>query len=152
MLKNHKFIVFCEEHYNPLGAIRSLGENGIKPIVVVLKSAFRCASYSKFIDKCYFIDTIEDGYNLIKEKWGNEADKPFIITCDDRITEFLDVHYDDLKDKFIFYNAGEAGRIAYFMDKYNILQIAKECGLDTLDAWSVKKGEIPEDIVYPVIT
>lgn len=154
MLKNHKFIVFCEEHYNPLGAIRSLGENGFKPIVVVLKSAYRCASYSKFIDQCYFIDTIEQGYNLIIDKWGDCKDsyKTIIITCDDRITEFLDAHYDDLKESFIFYNAGESGRISYFMDKYNILQIAQECGLKTPEAWAVDKGEIPEDITYPIIT
>ena len=37
-LKKHKFIVIGYEHYNPLGVIRSLGENGIRPIVMMLKS------------------------------------------------------------------------------------------------------------------
>lgn len=36
-LANHKFIVFSEEHYNPLGVIRSLGEEGIKPIGIIIK-------------------------------------------------------------------------------------------------------------------
>ena len=34
-LRNHKFIVLCEDHYNPLGIVRSLGEEGIKPFVVL---------------------------------------------------------------------------------------------------------------------
>ena len=29
MLQNRKFIVFGIDHYNPLGVLRSLGENGI---------------------------------------------------------------------------------------------------------------------------
>lgn len=31
ILKKHEFIVIGFEHYNPLGVIRSLGENGIRP-------------------------------------------------------------------------------------------------------------------------
>ena len=27
----HTVIVFAQEHYNPLGLIRSLGENGVNP-------------------------------------------------------------------------------------------------------------------------
>lgn len=34
-LKEYTFIVFGEEyHYNPLGVVRSLGEEGIRPIVI----------------------------------------------------------------------------------------------------------------------
>ena len=36
MVTNHKCIVFAEEHYNPLGVIRSLGENGIKSIGIFI--------------------------------------------------------------------------------------------------------------------
>ena len=38
MLKNHDFIVFGAEHYNPLTVIRSLGKNGIYPIVIAIKN------------------------------------------------------------------------------------------------------------------
>lgn len=34
-LKKHKFILLCEDHYNPLGICRSLGEVGITPIPIV---------------------------------------------------------------------------------------------------------------------
>ena len=34
-LREHKFIVFCQDHYNPLGIVRSLGEEGIRTIVIL---------------------------------------------------------------------------------------------------------------------
>ena len=36
-LNGHIVIVFALEHYNPLGLIRSLGENGINPIYFSIK-------------------------------------------------------------------------------------------------------------------
>ena len=64
----------------------------------------------------------------------------------------MDNHYDELKDKFYFFNAGEHGRINYFMDKNNILELAKKHGLNVLESRVCKKGEIPERLRYPVIT
>ena len=68
------------------------------------------------------------------------------------ITSFLDTHYDEMKDKFIFFNAGEAGRITYFMDKDNINQLARKHGLNVATTWRVDRGVIPETIEFPIIT
>lgn len=48
MVTNHKCIVFAEEHYNPLGVIRSLGESGIKSIGIFINSKEKLASKSKY--------------------------------------------------------------------------------------------------------
>ena len=37
MYRNHLIIVFAIDHYNPLGVIRSLGENGIRPIYIAIR-------------------------------------------------------------------------------------------------------------------
>lgn len=37
-LKEHLFIFVGEEHYTPLGVIRSLGENGIEPVAIILRN------------------------------------------------------------------------------------------------------------------
>ncbi len=58
-LKDRKFIVFCVEHYNPLGIIRSLGEKGIYPIVIILNDNVKIASKSRYIFKLHSVDTIE---------------------------------------------------------------------------------------------
>lgn len=153
MLNKHKFIVFALDHYNPLGVIRSLGENGISPIFIAVKHRVDLGTKSKYLSKCHKVDSVEEGYKLLLENYGNETENlPFLITCDDRTTGYLDEHYDELKDKFMFFNAGEKGRIEKYMDKNTILELAKKHGLKVLETRVVNKGEVPEDLEYPIIT
>lgn len=146
------YIEFGEEHYNPLGLIRSLGETGIRPVAIITKGDFRFASKSKYISKLFLVDTIEDGYKVLIENYGNEKNKPILYTTDDKVTSFLDNHYEEIKDKFIFYNAGKNGRITEFMDKDNINKLAVKHGFKVAKNWVVKPGEIPKDIEYPIMT
>lgn len=152
MLSNHKFIVFALDHYNPLGMIRTLGENGIAPIYIAVKHKIDIGVKSKYVSRVHKVESVEEGYHILLEEYGNEEIKPFLFTSDDRTTGYLDEHYDDLKDKFIFFNAGEAGRITEFMDKEKILELAQKHGLKVLDTRVFSKGEIPEDLDYPIIT
>ena len=116
-IKQHLFIVMGYEHYNPLGVIRSLGENDILPIVIVLKGKTHVASSSKYIRKVHRVKDNDEAYKVLIQYYGQEQKKPFIIPCDDNITEYLDRRYDEIKDKFYFSNAGEQGRITYFQNK-----------------------------------
>ena len=148
----HKVIVFALEHYNPLGHIRSLGENGINPIYISVKRRGPVACLSKYISTCHHVDSVEEGYQLLLNLYGNEEKKPYLIFSDDKSVGFFDLHYNEIKDKFIFFNAGKTGRINEFMDKQEILNIAKKHGFNVLESWVVKLGKIPEGIKYPVIT
>lgn len=157
MDKNSKAIaiVFCGEHYNPLGVIRSLGENGVTPNAIVVKSRTPLASNSKWIGELTLVDNLEEGYRVLLEKYGEEHRKgplPFLFTSDDKTTSFLDAHFDELNGKFRFFNAGERGRIAHYMNKDEINKCALRHGMNVLRTWVVKKGEIPSDIEYPIIT
>lgn len=153
MEKNKRiFIEFGEEHYNPLGLIRSLGEENIRPVAIIKKGEFRFASKSRYISKLYIVDSIEEGYNILLKEYGNENIKPVIYTTDDQITSFLDKKYDEIKDKFIFYNAGQAGRITKYMNKNTINELAVKHGLKVAKSWNIKKNEIPENLEYPVMT
>lgn len=150
--RRNKYIVFCEEHYNPLGAIRSLGEAGIKPIVIIIRSRLRIASCSKYISKLHIVDSIEEGYKLLLSKYSNKGNKAFIITCDDKITSYLDSHYEQLIKYFYFFNAGKPGLVTYYMDKNNINLIAEKHGFNVAKTHVVKLGDIPDGLYYPIIT
>ena len=152
MIQDHKFIVFALDHYNPLGVIRSLGEAGISPIYIAERHGEYFATKSKYLKECYEVEDAAEGYKILMEKYGNEQEKPFLITCDDKTTGYLDERYEELKDKFIFFNAGATGRIEEFMDKNNILECAKRHGLKVLETRVVNHGEVPEDLEYPIIT
>lgn len=154
MLKEHIFIVFGIEHYNPLGIIRSLGEWGIRPIFIAIPGRAKVASCSKYISKCHYVKDFEEGCRLLLDEYGNypASQLPFVITSDDEQVSYMDEHYAEYKDRFIFFNAGKSGRITEFMDKYKVLQLAKKHGLKILDTQIAERGNIPKGLQYPIIT
>ena len=153
-INGHLCIVFAQEHYNPLGMLRGMGMNRINPVYVSVKRRGEVATKSKYISRLHRVDTVEEGYQLVMKEYGNfdHSHKPFILLSDDKCMGYFDEHYDEVKDKFIIYNAGSQGRISEFMDKYKIQQLAKKHGFHVLDSFVVNKGEIPEGLVYPIIT
>lgn len=155
-IKDSLCIVFAIEHYNPLGVIRSLGEYGIKPVYIAVKGKARVASSSKYIQRCHFVDSVQEGYEILMREYGQysqqEGRLPFLFTCDDKTMEFLDKSFEELDGKFIFFHAGKNGGITKYMDRNNILQLARKHGLNTLEAWVTERGVIPDSVTYPVIT
>lgn len=153
MLEERKFIVFALEHYNPLGMIRSFGVMDIYPIYISVKRRYEIANKSKYISKLHKVDSIQEGYDLLMREYGNEKVKPYLVFSDDKSMGFFDLRYNEWKDKFIGFNAGEQGRINRFIDKLEILQCAKRHGLNVLESVTVRKdSEIPKDLWYPIIT
>ena len=156
MYTNHLVIVFAIDHYNPLGVIRSLGENGIRPIYIAIRHRVELGVKSKYVSKVHQVDSVEEGYQVLMENYGEvykTGEKPFLLFSDDKSVGYFDLKYDEVKDKFITYNAnGVQGRIMEFMDKKNILDLAKKHGLNVLEPVVVNKGEIPEGLEYPIIT
>lgn len=153
-LCGHLCIVFALEHYNPLGMLRGLGENGINPVYISIKRRGEVATKSRFISRLHRADTIEDGYRLLLREYGDFdwEHRPILFFSDDKSMGFFDEHYDEVKDKFILYNARTPGRINQFMDKFAVQQLAKKHGLKVLDSYVVNRGKIPEGLTYPVIT
>lgn len=149
----HLIIVFALEHYNPLNMIRAFGEKGINPVYISVRRRYEVATQSKYISELHRVDSVEEGYAFLMEKYGNEKKKPYIVFSDDRSVGYFDLNYDEWKDKFVTYNAGRTGRINEFMDKYEIQQCAKRHGFNVLDSYVIKKGDaIPNGLWYPVIT
>lgn len=151
-VKQHLFIIYGTQGSNTLGQIRSLGGLGIKPIVVFLhKSTFR-VDKSKYIEKSYSFSDINEGLNFIIKQFGQKSPKPFLYTDCDEIMGIFDKRYNELIDKFYFWNAGVSGRLTYYMDKNNQVNLAKECGMLVPKTEVVKVGELPKGLSYPIFT
>lgn len=146
----HKHICLVEDHYNPLGIVRSLGEEGIKPIVLLCSEHPHLVNKSKYIGELHRFDTIEEGYEYLITHYGNETLKPFIYNGSDNITLLLDQHYEELKDKFYFTNG--QGKIKKFLQKYDITQAAVECELLIPNEELLNVGDMPSKLNYPVFT
>lgn len=156
MWNEHLFIVIAIDHYNPLGVIRSLGENGIRPIYISIKGKVKIASYSKYLQKTHFADSVEAAYKVLIKEYGGvyreTKKKPFVLCSDDKTISLLDYRYNEIKDLFYFFNAGETGRINKYMNKKAILELADKHGLNVLKSVVCEKGQLPTALRYPVIT
>lgn len=151
-LKSRTWIVIGLDHYSPLGIIRSFGELGINPVYISVKNKARVTTRSKYISTCYIVDTAEEAYNIVMEKYAGITPMPIIIISEDYTMQCFDNHYDELVGKFLVFNAGRKGRITEYMDKMNILNVAKKHGINVLDTVVTDRGVIPENLEYPVIT
>lgn len=151
-IKNHKCIVFGPDHYNPLGVIRSLGEAGVYPIVILWANSPVLVNHSRYISKLYVVDSIESGYKILTTIYGNEDEKPFLFLTMDKIVSFIDSHYNEIKNKFITYNGGGQGRLNWLINKDNITNLGMQAGLDVPAKEVVETGVLPNHVKYPVIT
>ena len=71
MLEGRTIIVFGIEHYNPLGIIRSLGEQGIHPVFIAIPGRADVASASKYVEKCHRVKDYVEGCQLLLEEYGD---------------------------------------------------------------------------------
>lgn len=150
---DNKVIVFGSDHYNTLGVIRSLGESGIKPYVVICCKGKSFVSKSKYIERVYLVENESEGIELIFSTFGEEMFKPIIFCTSDLSAHTVDKTWNKLSLLFYCPNAAAQGRINFLMNKENIRKIAEEVGLKTPKSFIVNKTEIvPYDIIYPCIT
>lgn len=154
-LRKHKFVIFGSDHYNTLGAVRSLGEAGIIPDVILhphYSDTPHLTNNSRYVGDVYIVDSVQQGYDCLISKFGNEHEKPFVFSCDDWVGSFLDLHYNEIKDKFYFFHGKEQGIVSHYMNKDAISKLGLECGFNIPKAEELKRGELPHSLRYPVIT
>ena len=146
----HKHIVLAGDHYNPLGIIRSLGEEGIKPIVLLCDEHPKWVQYSRYIGELHIFKTFEEGYQFLIDNYSHEPLKPFIYNGSDDTALLLDSHYDELKEHFYFTNG--RGGLEKYLQKYDMCLLASDCGIKVPREELLPVGQLPMTLRYPVIT
>ncbi|MBO6306086.1 MAG: ATP-grasp domain-containing protein [Paludibacteraceae bacterium] len=151
-IKQHKHIIVCGDNMNSLNILRSLGEKGIIPIVIMEDEGhLPLISYSKYAGEIIHVQGFEETLSILSE-YANIEYPPFIYLTDDNNLQLIDDHYDLLASKFYFFNAKREGRITYFLDKEKQCALAKECGLLVPNFEEVERGQLPQNLNYPIIT
>lgn len=149
-LFKHKFICLVEDHYNPLGIIRSLGENNIRPIVLLCNPKPHLVNKSKYIGELHVFTNIEEGFNYLVENYSCLEYKPFVYSGSDNVALLLDKNYSSLNDKFYFFNGH--GRLTELLQKNNLNKLANECGFKVPKEEVLQKGNLPVSLSYPIFT
>lgn len=123
-------IIVGSDHYNTLWLVRSLGIAGYTPLTIIVGSHNKkCfVSKSKYCKKCVFVDTLDDVIDALLSL--DLPQKTVVMASGDPVAEVFDRNYNILSRKFFLHNCNnEEGRIIHWMDKRNMLEFAKECGL-----------------------
>ena len=151
-IKGHKHILVCGDNRNSLGILRSRGEKGITPIAIIQNEGhIPMLPKSKYVGEIFCVDGFEQSLSKLME-YADAKCPPFVYLTDDNHLQLLDSHYDVLKNKFYFFNAGEQGRVTKYLSKKKQCWLAEQCGLRVPRYEEVKRGELPQTLHYPVIT
>lgn len=149
-------IIFGANHWNTLGAIRSVGKMGIK-VVLLLEPCNKSGCslrFSKYISKVRYLQKLEEAISILQTEYTCAKVKPVIICTSDRAISLLDKHYEELKNRFSFFNIkGVGGGINHYQNKINTFPIAEKYGISLIKTWLVAgKDNLPDNIVFPCLT
>lgn len=151
-------IVIGTNHHNTLSIIRSLGQRGIYPDVILYGNnvAGGFVVRSKYIRVCHCFETAEEAINELSKLCIsgniNEKRKICVITCSDEVASILDHQYEEWKERLSFFNCGEKGLLTYYMDKQVQVDIAKEVGISVPDSLTHRIGEeLLDKVMLPCI-
>lgn len=152
--KPPKVIVFGNGLGNTLGLIRSVGECGI-PVTLILEPGGKTDNpvrFSRYVERIYDLTTLDEVVEVLKREFVDCPQRPVVLCGSDPSISVLDRRYDELKDRFVIFNAGKAGRISHFLDKVNTFPIAERAGFSLVRSWRLTGGSpLPEGVVYPCL-
>lgn len=149
----NKAIVIGGDHHNTLGVIRSLGERGVKPeLILVTPAKMTFVDHSRYISNCIKLDKDSRIVETLLTRKKNEREKPVIICCSDSSSGIIDENRDKLIPFFLLPGAEEQGQISKLMSKKIMAELALEVGLKIPQTSYVKDSvEDLDSISFPCI-
>lgn len=145
-----RVIVIGGTHHNSLGVIRALGEGGYKIEFVNFKAGKSdYVSKSMYIKKYQALNGIEEITPYLVNRQLSTVQE-VIISCADVVTEHLNLHYDELSNRYILPGVPEQGKMVELMDKTTMIEMTAKRGFNAPTVW-----ELPADrnkMTFPCIT
>ena len=147
-----EIIVIGGNHHNTLSILRSLGEKGVKSLLIVVsKDPKPYIGYSKYIQEMRVVKTVDEIASAMYSL-HRSSEKAVVIACADSISSYLDSNRNKLLKDFILPGSEEEGKITRLMNKNSMMQLAIDCGIAVPLSWIVypAKPEI-SSLSYPCI-
>lgn len=143
-------IVFGNDHKNPLGAMQSLGQAGIRSIAVCWGERTGILESSKFLKKIYFGKNSEECIDILMQIVP-DGEIGVITPCCDEAAITIDKYREKLKEKYRF-SFSTKYSFAELSDKGLQTQLAKEAGLSVPEFYTVMDmNDIPQNPPFPCI-
>lgn len=146
----NKIIIIGANHHNTLGLVRSVGEIGIRPDVLVHGDSFNLLKSSKYVNKISIVP-IDNIINYLLSNYSDESLKPILLCGEDETMSVIDKSITVVEKYFYCFNAlHQEGRITSFMDKGEMQRVAKICGLICPQSFYVSRNsKLPSNLPFP---
>lgn len=146
----NRVIVIGADHYNTLWLVRSLGMERFYVTVIIINpdsdKSFVCKS--RYCKEAYIVSDYDEMIHLLCEL--SFCYKVPVFASGDAGAVALDESYDLLSQKYILHHCkNEQGGIKYWMDKSNMLSLAKDVGINIPFSLSVdlNKGSLNYELI-----
>lgn len=147
----NKVIVIGSTHHNSLGVIRSLGERGaeIEFVNYTVHGSLDYVSKSKYIRRYVALKDINEvtEYLLNRPYFGI---KEVVISCADAVTEHLNMHFDELNERYHIPGIPQQGKIVELMNKTTMIDMAEKRGIHAPNVWNLPENR--NYVTFPCIT
>lgn len=149
---NKEIIVIGGNHHNTLGVLRSLGEKGLKSLLIVVSDDPKpYIGYSKYIKDIRIVKS-ESEISTAMYSLHNSVEKAIVIACADSISSYLDNNRNILSTDFVLPGSEQEEQITLLMNKNTMMQVAVESGISAPKSWIIypSKPDI-ESVTFPCI-
>lgn len=146
----NKVIIWGIDNRTSLGMLRELGAFGID-ILFLVKGNGDIAIHSKYCKQYVETQSTEEGLGYLLNNFKNEEFKPILLTAGDGISVFMDIHREELEPYFILPTTKEKYTHQKYTDKYNMLMLAKEVGINYPKTVKFTKSTPLDDIWFPCL-
>ncbi len=154
MKDNIDVIVIGGNHHNTLGVVRSLGYEGISPILILVAGDDECTyvAHSRYLKKTIRIATDAEIVNVLLGLSTHASHKMIVIACSDAASSVIDLNRDILQASFWLPGCEEQGLVTKMMDKDKLTNYGRSVGFNVPRSWVVNHVEDIQGITYPCIT
>lgn len=146
----NKVIVWSIDDFNTMGLMRELGQDDLD-LLFLIKGKAGIATKSKYCKEYVETDSIESGFEYLKRHFHDCEYKPIVIIASDEIVTYVDLHRDELNNRYILPVTAEKGNTAKYIDKNTMTALAQEIGILCPESIRVRAGSDIENVKYPCL-
>ena len=138
-------------HHNALGVIRSLGEKGIRPYVVIQSDEEKpYIRLSRYISRYWIVASEQEVLAILKSEAVHfHGEKAVLIACADNLSSLVDMNHDELRQWYSLPGTDEQGLVSRLMNKEVMSQLARKVGFFVPLSIAVNTGD-DVDISIPM--
>ena len=124
-MNNKVIVIIGITHHNTLSVVRSFGRVGTL-VDVILYDGFADSFVfkSRYVQNAHVVSDIPS----VLECLNHYYESAVVVACSDGISSLMDIHYDNLKNRYHFFHCNAQGKLTDLMNKKVQVHMAADAG------------------------